>query len=96
MGQVKDGEGGEGASAQKRRGWAAVLSEGGRAGGQQWVPGGRIYTASQRMAEQREEATGHTGRAAEEVTSRQCLAERRGPRCGRGQRLARGAGAPSL
>lgn len=35
MGQVKDGEGGEGASAQKRRGWAVVLSEGGRAGGQQ-------------------------------------------------------------
>lgn len=58
MGQVKDGEGGEGASAQKRRGWAAVLSEGGRAGGQQRVPGGRIYTASQRMAEQRELATG--------------------------------------
>lgn len=60
------------------------------------MPGGRIYTASQRTAEQREEAMGHTGRAAEEVTSRQCLWERRGPWCGRGQRLARGPGTPSL
>ena len=89
MGQVKDGEGGEGSSAQKCRGWAVVLSEGARAGG-------RIYTASQRMAEQREEATGPHRPAVEDVTSRQCLPERRGPWCGRGQRLARGPGAPSL